>query len=48
MTLPNKKRRDKTGAEFTGSLMIYLGKKPGKEAIDFDLFSKSLENCVNL
>ena len=46
VTLPNKKRRDKSAVEFTDSLMAYLGRKTNKKAFDYHLFSKSLENCT--
>ena len=48
VTHPNKKRRDKSGVEFVDSLMAYLGRKTDKKAIDYRLFSKSLENCTKL
>ena len=48
VTLPTKKRRDKSAVEFADSLMAYLGRKTNKKAIDYHLFSKRLENCTKL
>ena len=43
VTMPNKKRRDKTVNEFGESLMVYLGKKSDKAVIEYTKFKESLE-----
>ena len=43
VTMPNKKRRDKTVHEFGESLMVYLGKKSDKSVIEYERFKESLE-----
>ena len=43
VTLPSKKRRDKTESEFGESLMVYLGKKSDKSVIEYTKFKESLE-----
>ena len=43
VTMPNKKRRDKTSEEFGESLMVYLGKKADKTVIEYEKFKESLE-----
>ena len=43
VTMPNKKRRDKTVQEFGESLMVYLGKKSDKAVIEYKKFKESLE-----
>ena len=48
VTLPNMKRRDKSAVQFADSLVADLGRKTDKKAIDYHLFSKSLENCTKL
>ena len=42
VTLPNKKRRDKTASEFGESLMAFLGKKAESAAMEYNLFKSSL------
>ena len=42
VTLPNKRRRDKTSTEFGGSLMAFLGKKAKSAAMEYNLFKSSL------
>lgn len=42
VTMPNKKRRDKTACEFGDSLMAFLGKKEESLAMDYNLFRSSL------
>ena len=46
MTLPNKKRRDKTAAEFGDSLMAYLGKKAERTSKDYASFQSSLRELA--
>ena len=43
VTMPNKKRRDKTANEFGESLMVYLGKKSDKAVIEYKKFKEALE-----
>ena len=43
VTLPNKKRRDKTNMEFVDSLMSFLGKKAESTAMEYNLFKTSLQ-----
>ena len=43
VTLPNKKRRDKTTMEFVDSLMSFLGKKAESTAMEYNLFKTSLK-----
>ena len=43
VTLPTKKRRDKTADEFAASLMAYLGKKSDKATMEYNMFKNSLE-----
>lgn len=43
VTLPSKKRRDKTASEFGESLMVFLGKKSDKSVIEYTKFKESLE-----
>ena len=43
VTLPNKKRRDKTTMEFVDSLMSFLGKKAESTAMEYNLFKTSLQ-----
>ena len=42
VTLPNKRRRDKTAKEFGESLMAFLGKKAESAAMEYNLFKSSL------
>ena len=43
VTLPTKKRRDKTAAEFATSLMAYLGKKSDRACMEYTMFKSSLD-----
>ena len=43
VTMPNKKRRDKTANEFGESLMVYFGKKSNKADIEYKKFKKALK-----
>ena len=43
VTLPTKKRRDKTADEFAASLMAYLEKKSDKATMEYNMFKHSLE-----
>ena len=47
VTLPNKKRRDKTSEEFGASLMAFLGKKADDNVMDYNLFKSSLQKYSN-
>ena len=47
VTLPTKKRRDKTAEEFAISLMAYLGKKAEKASMEYNIFKTSLEKYLN-
>ena len=40
--MPNKKRRDKTAAEFGDTLMTYLGRKANRSVMEYDTFKQSL------
>ena len=44
VTLPNKKRRDKTAEEYCISLKALLGRKGQKKTISLDKFKESLTN----
>ena len=44
VSLPNKKRRDKTPDEFGVSLKALLGKRSGKAPMSLEIFKKSLYN----
>lgn len=46
-TLPNKKRRDKTPEEFAEALIAFLGKKTGKTAVAYEVFTDSLDKCYS-
>ena len=46
VTMPNKKRRDKTAEEFGDALMIFLGKKVDRSAMDYDTFQQSLRELA--
>ena len=46
VTQPNKKRRDKTAAEFGDSLMSYLGRKAERTFFEFTTFQKILREIV--
>ena len=46
-TLPNKKRRDKTPEEFAEALIAFLGKKTGKTAIAYEVFTDCLDKCYS-
>ena len=48
VVLPNKKRRDKNAAEYAESLIAYLGRRSDKKAIEYELFSTSLQTCARL
>ena len=41
--MPNRRRRDKTAAEYGESLMVYLGKKSDKAVIEYEKFKEALE-----
>lgn len=43
VTMPNKRRRDKTAREFGDALVAFLGKKADSAALPYDLFSTSLQ-----
>ena len=43
----NKKRRDKTAAEFGECLMSYLGKKADRKVTEYSSFQKSLRDIVS-
>ena len=38
ITLPSKKRREKTAQEFADSLVTYLGKKSDKATMEYNMF----------
>ena len=42
VTLPTKKRREKTADEFAASLMAYLGKKYDQASMEYNMFKHSL------
>ena len=42
ITLPSKKRREKTAQEFADSLMAYLGKRSDKATMEYSMFRISL------
>ena len=44
--LPNKKRRDKTSAEFGDALMSYLGKKADRSVMEYATFQQSLRELI--
>ena len=46
VTLPNKKRRDKTAAEFGESLMSYLGRKSDRSTMNYESFQQSLRELA--
>ena len=41
MTLLNKRRRDKTAAEFADALMSYLGRKSDRSILRYESFQQS-------
>ena len=45
ITLPNKKRRDKTALEFSECLMAFLGRKSSTHVMEYNVFKNSLEKC---
>ena len=47
ITLPTKKRRDKTAEEFASSLMAYLGKREDKVNMEYNMFRSSLAKYSN-
>ena len=46
--MPNKKRRDKTAAEFGDALMAYLGKKVDRNVMEYETFQQSLRELTQL
>ena len=48
ITLPNKKRRDKTANEFAESLTAYLGNKEARCDVEYDEFKKSVDKLTML
>ena len=46
MTLLNKRRRDKTAAEFADALMSYLGRKSDRSILRYELFQQSLRDLA--
>ena len=44
--MPNKTRRDKTAAELGDALMIFLGKKVDRSAMEYDTFQQSLRELA--
>ena len=44
VTLPNKKRRDKTSEEYAEALVAYLGKRNDVIRLDYSTFKTSLSN----
>ena len=43
ITLPNKKKRDKTAEEFGEAMMAFLGKQSDQIYMDYTVFQRSLE-----
>ena len=48
VTMPNKKRRDKTAAEFGDALMTFLGKKMDRNTMEYDTFQQSLRELAQI
>ena len=46
VTLLNKRRRDKTAAEFADALMSYLGRKSDRSILRYELFQQSLRDLA--
>merc|ERR1712010_39749 len=46
VTLPNKRRRDKTAAEFAEALMSYLGRKSDRSIMNYESFQQSLRELA--
>ena len=43
VTMPNKRKRDKSAEEFGESLMVFLGKQTDQIIMDYSVFKSSLE-----
>ena len=43
ITLPNKKKRDKTAEEFGEAMMAFLGKQSDQIYMNYTVFQRSLE-----
>ena len=43
ITLPNKKKRDKTAEEFGEAMMAFLGKQSDQIYMDYTVFQRSLD-----
>ena len=43
ITLPNKKKRDKTAEEFGEAMMAFLGKQSDQIYMDYTVFQRNLE-----
>ena len=43
VTMPNKKKRDKTVAEIAEALMAFLGKQSEQIYMDYNVFKSSLD-----
>ena len=43
ITLPNKKKRDKTAEEFGEAMMTFLGKQSDQIYMDYTVFQRNLE-----
>ena len=48
VTLPNKKRRDKTAEEFGEALVAYLGKKSDVINLEYETFKSSLAKMCSM
>ena len=48
VTMPYKKRRENNSEEFGDALMIFLGKKVDRSAIDYDTFQQSLGELAHI
>jgi hypothetical protein len=46
VTLPKKRRRDKTSAQFGEALMSYLGRKADRSIIKYTTFQQSLRELA--
>ena len=46
VSMPGKKRRDKTAEEFGEALMIFLAKKVDRSAMHYDTFQQSLRELA--
>ena len=47
VSLPDKRRRDKTSAEFGEALMVYLGRKADRTLMEYTTFQNKLRELVS-